>query len=147
MNVLRPPRAGSLEKSGRLALGVLVCSLHVATSAAGGSAPASNAIPWDLALINGLQVTSESLGIHDRIRVVTLGTSGCTPRAASLFTLNPESGSGGEVDIPLQGRSIEFEIEDVARSGALLKIRCHARESDRGPPRTFTLDLDARKVK
>ena len=145
MNLLPLPRAGIRERSGRLALGLLVCGLHVATASAGGSA--SGAIPWDLALINGLQVTSESLGIHDRIRVVTLGTSGCTPRAASLFTLNPESGSGGEVDIPLQGRSIEFEIEDVARAGALLKIRCHAREADRGPARTFTLDLDARKAR
>lgn len=132
------------KRPGRLALGVLAASIHVA-SAYAAEVRSPGTIRWDLALINGLQVTSQSFGIRDRIRVVTLGTSGCTPRSAKLLTLNPESGTKGEVDIELQGRAIEFEIEEVARTGAFLKIQCLESEAEGGPSRTFTLALDPRK--
>jgi hypothetical protein len=134
-------------KHGRLALGlVIACSVPVA-GADGGQVLSPPPIRWDLALINGLQVTADSLGIRDRIRVVTLGASGCTPRAATLVTLNPESGTRREVDVPVQGRAIEFEIEEVARPDAVLKIECQGSGADDAPSRTFRLALDPRKAR
>lgn len=105
------------------------------------------AIPWDLATINGLEASSTSLGIRDRIRVVTLATSGCTPRSAQLHTLNPESGLPAKANVPLQGRAIEFEIEEVKRPGALLTIVCHERGHGGEPSKTFTLALAPRKIR
>lgn len=120
--------------------------LCVAANARGADARASPAvIRWDLASINGLQVTSESLGIRDRIQVVTLGTSGCTPRLATLFTINLESGAKARTKVPIQGRTIQIEIEDVARAGAVLEIECLESRSEGGAPRTFALSLDDRK--
>lgn len=130
----------------RLALGLFACSIHVA-SACGADVISRSTIRWDLAQINGLQVTAQSFGIKDRIRVVTLGTSGCTPRSAKLLALNPESAVEGEVDLLVQGRAIEFEIEDVARPGALLKIECLESGTKDGPSKTFTLALDPRKAR
>ncbi|MGH8527077.1 MAG: hypothetical protein ACREXY_23590 [Gammaproteobacteria bacterium] len=144
-----PPRpVGDPKTPRRLAPGLFVfyCSVHVA-SVYGAEVLMPAPIRWDLALINGLQVTSESMGIRDRIRVITLGTSGCTPRSARLLTLNPESGAAAEVDIPVQGHSIEFEMEDVARAGALLKIECLESGAKGGPSKTFRLALDPRKAR
>lgn len=134
------------KRLGRLASRVFVPSIVVA-SAYGANVYPSSPIRWDLALVHGLQVTAESLGIQERIRVVTLSTSGCTPRSATLLTLNPESGAQVEIDIPVQGRAVQFEVEEVARPDALLKIECQEREDDGGPPRTFTLALDPQKAR
>jgi hypothetical protein len=134
------------EKLRRVVPGLLL-SCTCAAGADGPQAPSPAPIRWDLALINGLQVTSESLGIRDRIRVVTLGTSGCTPRSAKLLMVNPKSGARTVANMPVQGRSIEFEIEDTARPDALLRIECQARGTDAGPSRTFTLALDPEKAR
>ena len=104
-------------------------------------------IPWDLALINGLEASSEPLGIRDRVQVVALGTSGCTPRVATLITINPESGARQEAKVAVQGRSVQFEIEDTVRPQALLRIECLERGVDGSPSRIFTLALDARTSK
>lgn len=121
----------------------LVCGAVFFSCAARAAEPPP--IRWALAQIHGLEVSSQAMGIRDRIRVVTLGTSGCTPRVAMLSTVNPESGVRNEKEVPLQGRAIEFEIEDFARTDALLRIECHRRTGSQGPPRTFTLALDASK--
>lgn len=148
MNFFRRPTSARVPNSrGRLALALLFtsCTCVAAGDDVAKAPTPSPAIRWDLARINGLEVGSESLGIRDRIRVVTLGTSGCTPRSATLLTINPESGAKAAVKMPIQGRSIEFEIEDTARAGAHLRIECLERGADDGPPRTFTLALDPGK--
>lgn len=131
---------------GRLALGLLLSSICAAN--ADGSRPSSpSPIRWDFALINGLQVTEESLGIRDRIRVVTLGTSGCTPRSAKLLTINPESGAEAVENVLVQGRSIQFEVEGHARMDARLHIECQERGANGGPSRTFVLSLNPVKTR
>lgn len=138
--------ATASRKSVLRAVGFAAALLCLGGNACGADTPASPApIRWDLASINGLQVTSESLGIRDRIQVVTLGTSGCTPRHATLFTINLESGAKAETKVPIQGRTIQVEIEDVARAGAVLEIECLESRTQGGAPRTFALSLDARK--
>lgn len=129
-----------VSKPGCLALGLLISCMQVA-NAEDTKRPSPAPIRWDLALINGLQVTATSLGIQDRIRVVTLGTSGCTPGSASLLMNNPEAGSETVLNIPIQGRSMQFEIEGHARADALLHIECKERATQGGAPRVFVLSL------
>jgi hypothetical protein len=132
---------------GRRALVLLVCGIVAAPGVCGAQSHSTPPIRLDLALINGLQVSETSFGIRDRIRVVTLATSGCTPSAARLFTLNPEAGSESVVDVQVQGRSIAFEIESHARSQAQLRIECLETRAEGGPPKTFTLSLDRTKAR
>lgn len=134
-----PPCAGVGRQADPPLFRLLCCCVLVVGTAA-HAAPVP--IRWDLALVHGLEVSSQSLGIRDRIRVVTLGTSGCTPRAARLSTLNPESGLRADEALSIQGRSITFEIEGFARAAGLLRIDCLERERNGGPPKTFTLELE-----
>lgn len=129
------------NRARRLAL-TLALPLLPASIAFGSDLTSPPPIRWDLAQINGLEVRSDTLGIRDRIRVVTLGPSGCTPISATLVTLNPESRAPSAVAIPIQGRAIEFEIEDVARTDARLEIECLERPARDGPSKAFTLALD-----
>ena len=146
------PRTGCATRRRRCTFARVAASgclalVSTVVSAVGVESSAPPAIPWDLAAINGLEVSSTSLGIRDRIRVVTLATSGCTPRSAQLRTRNPESGLPAEKNVALQGHAIEFEIEEVKRPGALLTIVCHERGHGGEPSKTFTLALAPRKTR
>lgn len=130
---------------GLLVLAASTSSMH-APNALG--ADAALPIRWDLALINGLEVSAVSLGNRDRIRVVTLGPSGCTPRSARLSTRNIESGSEELADVRIQGRTVQFEVESFDRPTAVLILECLERQAqDPGAPRTFVLSLDPGKSK